>query len=70
MQAPSNVSHRACGSDGQQLGSCFCCPGSLGFPLDHKTLTWRDTHWRERGFREYPWTLRAMQARGISSCSA
>ncbi|KAK9839266.1 hypothetical protein WJX81_004770 [Elliptochloris bilobata] len=35
--------------------------GLLGYPLDHKTLTWKETHWRTRPFREYPWTLSCMQ---------
>jgi len=37
--------------------------GLLGYPLDHKTLTWKETHWRTRAYREYPWTLSCMQAR-------
>ncbi|KAK9915278.1 hypothetical protein WJX75_007018 [Coccomyxa subellipsoidea] len=35
--------------------------GQLGFPIDHKSMVWKDTHWRVRGFREYPWTLSSMQ---------
>ncbi|BDA43750.1 probable chaperone protein DnaJ at C-terminar half [Coccomyxa sp. Obi] len=35
--------------------------GQLGFPVDHKSMVWKDTHWRVRGFREYPWTLSSMQ---------
>ena len=24
-------------------------------------MTWKETHWRTRAFREYPWTLSCMQ---------
>ena len=37
--------------------------GALGFPVDRKSMVWKDTHWRIRGFREYPWTLSSMKAR-------
>ena len=46
--------------------------GLLGYPLDHKTMTWKETPWRTRAFREYPWTLSCMQvrSRGMSTVSA
>lgn len=33
-------------------------------------MTWKETHWRTRAFREYPWTLSCMQVWRSSSSFA
>ena len=33
-------------------------------------MTWKETHWRTRAYREYPWTLSCMQVRSSSTSRA
>ncbi|KAK9814057.1 hypothetical protein WJX72_000065 [[Myrmecia] bisecta] len=39
--------------------------GVLGFPVEEgkpsSGTVWKETHWRDRGYQEYPWTLGSMQ---------
>ena len=35
--------------------------GSVGFPVDNKSMIWREVPWSKGGFKEYPWTLNSMK---------
>ncbi len=35
--------------------------GSVGFPVDNKSMIWREIPWTSGGFKEYPWTLSSMK---------
>ena len=37
------------------------CAGSVGFPVDNKSMIWREVPWASGGFKEYPWTLASMK---------
>jgi hypothetical protein len=41
--------------------------GTLGFHIDSKSLVWKETHWRTAGYREYPWSMLAMQVQPLFS---
>ena len=34
----------------------------MGFPVDNKSMIWREVPWSKAGFKEYPWTLNSMKA--------
>ncbi len=42
--------------------------GSVGFPVDNKSMIWREVPWSKGGFKEYPWTLNSMKAGFARPC--
>ena len=42
--------------------------GSVGFPVDNKSMIWREVPWSKGGFKEYPWTLNSMKVGLARSC--
>ena len=35
--------------------------GFVGFPVNNRSMIWREVHWTNGGFKEYPWTLSSMK---------
>ena len=40
---------------------CLAIAGSVGFPVNNRSMIWREVPWTNGGFKEYPWTLSSMK---------
>jgi hypothetical protein len=48
-------------SDPYRNQCCLLIAGFVGFPVNNRSMIWREVPWTNSGFKEYPWTLSYMK---------
>lgn len=55
-------------SDSCRNQCCLVIAGSVGFPVNNRSMIWREVPWTYGGFKEYPWTLSSMKVLHVTLC--